>query len=161
MLTFSWWIVGEWSAAVTMILVAVVGLRLARKLPGLAFRILARIASAVLGLVGSLLASLMLAFSGCRSHSEPIYSNSGTMAVRIDNADEGATGGETSVELFWAHWLGQKTVFVGPLGSVEATDIQWEGDSKLSIHYMDSFSGNSYHCVTQAVISVTCSPRPR
>jgi hypothetical protein len=81
------------------------------------------------------------------------------MAVQIDNADEGATGGETSVELFWAHGLGQKTVFEGPLGSVEAADIQWEGDSKLSIHFIGSPYKDAYHCATPTVIQVDCSPR--
>ena len=55
MLIFNWWITGEWIVALTMVLLAIFGLRFAGKLRALALRVVVRIASVALGLVGSLL----------------------------------------------------------------------------------------------------------
>lgn len=161
MLMFNWWIGVEWTAALAMILLAIFVPRFARKLPSLTLRIMAWAVAMPLGLVGGLLALLLLSFSGCHSHSAPIYSPSGTMAVRIENADMGAVGGQTLVDLYWAQGLRRKTIFSGPIGSVEPVDIHWESNLKLTIHYAGNFSGDYYHCVTQTVISIDCSPRLR
>ena len=83
------------------------------------------------------------------------------MALRIENADEGATGGSSSVVLFWAHGLRQETVYWGPIGTVEPVDIHWISDSSLSIHYSSGFSDDGYHCSTVRNVHVDCSPRLR
>jgi hypothetical protein len=159
MLIFNWWITGEWIVALTMVLLAIFGLRFAGKLRALALRVVVRIASVALGLVGSLLALLLFAVSGCESHSAPIYSPSGTMAARIENADEGATGGQTLVELYWAHGFERETVYDGGWKSVEPSDIKWTNDSELKILYSGGYAADSFQCKSTAGVKVSCLPR--
>ena len=81
------------------------------------------------------------------------------MALRIENADEGATGGETSVELFWAHGFGHQTVYHGEFKTVESSDIRWTSDAELRISYVGGFPADTYECKSTARVKVSCIPR--
>lgn len=159
MLFFNWWIVAEFIVAVVFVFAGIGGLKYARRLSRSAPRLATRVASLVFVLLGSMLGLLLWAASGCQSHSTPIYSPSGTMAVRVENSDGGATDGESFVVLYWAHGLRQQTIFWGPFGTVKVGDIRWINDSSVSIHYSTEFSGDSYHCYAAPAVSVDCSPR--
>jgi hypothetical protein len=160
MIFFDWWFVAELLVVLGLVAAGVLGLSYSRKISGRLVRAGTGLAGTGFAIVGSLLGVLLLAFAGCRSHSIPIYSPSGKMAVRVENADEGATGGSTDVRLFWAYGLGQQTVYSGPETSVEPKDIHWKNDSELEIRYFDKFSSDAHHCVNQGKISVSCSSRP-
>jgi uncharacterized membrane protein len=81
------------------------------------------------------------------------------MAARIENADEGATGGSTDVELFWTHGFKEKTIYQGGWKSVEPADIQWMSNTEVAIRYNSGYSADSYKCASATTVKVTCLPR--
>lgn len=105
------------------------------------------------------LAAVLVGISGCENKSAPIYSPSERFSVRIYDVDEGAAGGDTSVELFWAKGSSQSQVFAGPWKAVEPADIHWIGDSELRINYRASIPADSYKCISTAVVKVACAPK--
>lgn len=112
--------------------------------------------------IASLGVVLLAAGSGCTSRSAPIYSPSRSMALRIVDADEGATGGSTSVDLFWAHGFRQQTVYMGGWKSVEPSSIEWKSDTELTIRYGGGYIADAYHgysCTSAPAVKVRCSPR--
>lgn len=165
MLFFNWWIVGEMILALLIAAVGVFGLRKARKLRQRFVRFGVRLVSLPLAGIGTLSVLLLLSMTiltrmmGCEKDSAPIYSPSGSLAARVENSDEGATGGETCVVLYWAHGLRTKTVYFGPFASVEPKDIRWVSDSVLAIQYAYTVSGDGYYCKSSPNVSVTCSLR--
>jgi hypothetical protein len=160
MIFFYWWLVGWLFLCLAMVAAGVYGLRRVPKIEGWFWRVVVGIASVGSALLGSLVLLILWAGSGCRSHAAPIYSPSGKMAVRIETADEGATGGETWVELYWAHGLSNKEVYSGGWASVEQADIRWKSDSKLIIQIRDAQSDYASHCASGGGVKVECSPRP-
>jgi len=159
MVLVDWWFPGVLSAALIMIALAVYGLKAAARIAARFKRVAVQLVCAFVALFGSLAAILLLAASGCRNHSAPIYSPSRSAAARIENADEGATGGSTSVELFWAHGFREQTVYFGLEQSVEPSDIQWISDSELKIHHSGDYAADSHICKSTARVKVSCLPR--
>ena len=161
---FDWWIVGELILALLVVAGGVFGYRKARKLQQRIARFSVRLITLPIAGAGSLLAILLLSvmiFSkmlGCEKDSAPLYSPSRNLAARVENADEGATGGETYVVLYWAHGLRSETVYCGPWASVEPKDIRWVSNSELAIQYSYSLSGNDgYYCKSPSSVRVDCS----
>lgn len=154
----------DWSRVVSVAIVlalfvtCIYGFAYAKKLRSKAMRIAIRVLTVPLGAIASLAALLLLAGSGCVSHSTPIYSPSGKMAARIEDADEGATGGETSVELYWAHGFREQTIYEGEWKSVQQSDIKWNSDSGLVIHYSAEYN-TDHHCYPVDVAKVICLPK--
>ena len=152
MVFINWWTVGEIILALLMIATGVFGFRKARRLHQPFARFGVRLVSVPLAGVGTLFALLLLSLTiltrmwGCEKDSAPIYSPSGDLAARVENSDEGATGGETYVVLYWAHGLRTKTVYFGPSASVEPKDVRWVSDSTLAIQYAYKVSGDGYYC---------------
>lgn len=107
-------------------------------------------------LLGTLFTVFLLAGLGCESHSAPVYSPSGKEAARVESIDGGATGGNTSVEIFWMHGFGQANVFTGDWYAVGAQDIRWLSDSDLVISY-DGLTGS---CYSTTHIKITCIRKP-
>jgi len=161
MLFFSWYVVAEWIVAVVLVLAGIFGLRYARRVSSLMLRYALVLACLGGVLLGSLFGFLLWAASGCQSNSTPIYSPSGAMAVRIENADQGGLGGTSSVMLYSAHGLRQDLVYWGPLGSVEPLGIYWTSDSSLSVHYSSGLHRDEFQCFAPTVARVDCSPRQR
>ncbi|MGP8270028.1 MAG: hypothetical protein ACLQLH_08175 [Terracidiphilus sp.] len=165
MMFFDLWIVGEIILALLMIAAGVFGFKKARKLHHRFARFGLRLVSMPLAGVGTVFALLLISiliFSrmwGCEKDSAPIYSPSGDLAVRVENTDEGALGGETYVVLYWAHGIRIETVYFGPWASVEPKDVRWVSDSELAIQYAYTFSGDGYYCKSLRNVSVTCSLR--
>ncbi len=107
--------------------------------------------------VSSLFGLLMVAGTGCESHSAPMYSPSRRVAARIETVDEGALGGATSVDLYWAYGFRSKAVYSGEWRSVEPGDVIWKSDSELVIHYGGrGFSTGPYLCSSTKSIAVKC-----
>jgi hypothetical protein len=88
---------------------------------------------------------LVLTGSGDDSHSLPIYSSSSKMAVRITDYDFGATGGETSVELFWDLGFSEQALYSGGWKSVMPSDVRWKSDKELIISYYAAYASDEYH----------------
>lgn len=153
-----WWFVFAIAIGLVLVAASVCGLAYAKKLKSLTARIAIRLISIPVGAIASLALLLIVAGSGCVSHSIPIYSPSGKMAARVEDSDEGATGGEASVELFWAHGFREQTVYFGEWKSVERPDIQWVSDKSLVIHYSAEYNPDS-KCYPAVVTNVSCLPR--
>jgi hypothetical protein len=158
MFFMEWFRVGSIAIGLGLLAACICGFTYARKLRNKPIRIAIRIVSVPLGAIASLAVLLLIAGSGCVSHSTPIYSPSGELAARIEDADEGATGGETAVELFWAHGFRKQTVYEGEWKPVQQSDIQWNSDTDLVIHYSAAYKPD-YHCYSADVAKVSCSPR--
>jgi hypothetical protein len=161
MLFANWWIVGEYTLAFLMIGSGAIAFYKAKNQS----RPLARVGIRLftipligLGTLSGLLLTL-IELSGCESHSVPIYSPSEHSAIVVYDLDEGATGGSTSVELFWAKGLRQANIFVGPWKCVEPDDIHWVNDSKVNLFYQADGPQNEYQCKSTSVVRVICTPK--
>lgn len=153
-----WWFVVAIAVGLVLVAASICGIAYAKKLKSRPARIGIWLVSVPVGGIASLTMLLFVAGSGCVSHSIPIYSPSGKMAARIEDADGGATGGETSVELFWARGFREQTVYFGEWKTVQQSDIQWNSDTDLVIHYSTASNPDS-HCYSTVVTNVSCSPR--
>ncbi len=158
MLFMEWFRFGAIAIGLALLAASIFGFAYARKLRNKAMRIVIRVISVPIGAIASLVVLLLIAGSGCVSHSVPVYSPSGKLAARIEDADEGAMGGETSVELFWAHGFRKQTIYQGEWKSVQQSDIQWNSDTDLVIHYSAAYNPD-FRCYTVDIAKVSCSPR--
>jgi hypothetical protein len=155
---FDRWFVVVVAIGLVLVAASVCGIAYTRKLKSRSARIAMWLVSIPVGAIASLAVLLLVAGSGSVSHSIPIYSPSGKMAARIEDADEGATGGSTSVELFWAHGFREQTVYEGGWRSVQFSDIQWKNNTELAVHYSTDYN-LEYHCTPAVVVKVSCMPR--
>jgi len=119
-------------------------------------RIPVRVFSLPLMLIGLLLLCLQWMAMGCISYSHPVYSPNHRMAARVRDGDGGATGGESTVELFDSHGLHQEDVYSGGWKSVEERDIHWTDNTHLIIEY-DNVS--EHKCEKSSRITLECRPR--
>jgi hypothetical protein len=161
MVFVNWWLVGETTLALLMIAAGVIGFGKAGKLPQRIARLGIRVACAPLAMAGTLLGLLLLltTMSGCESVSEPIYSPSGRVAVRIYDFDEGATGYATDVRVFWTRGLRKANVFTAPWAAVQPADIHWISNSELKIEYHGGPSANDIYCRNTSVVKIVCVPK--
>src|SRR5579863_2773475 len=122
MLLVDWWFPEALVSAVILVAFAIWGLKNEEEVR---MRFM-RVGVCVIYVLGAELATLavilLLAWSGAASHSAAVYSPSGKFAVRVENAGEGANGGRTAVELFWAHGFMRKIIYRGYGKSVEPSD---------------------------------------
>ena len=162
MLLIDWHSIAPFAVGLIIAALSFFGLRHARKMPRGPRRIVLLLTCLPLCAIASLGVVLLAAGSGCISRSAPIYSPSRRMALRIVDADEGAAGGSTSVDLFWAHGFRQQTVYMGGWKSVGPSSIEWKSDTELTIHYGGGYIADAYHgysCTSTAAVTVRCSPR--
>jgi hypothetical protein len=159
MLLIDWWFFVALTVGAIIVFTSIYGFRLTKKIANRPLRFAVRLICVPLGAITSLLMLLLTAASGSVSHSPPIYSPSGNLAARIENADEGATGGSTSVELYWAHGFEKKDVYLGGWKSVEPSDIQWVGNTELTIRYASGYNADTLHCTSTASVKVSCIPK--
>jgi hypothetical protein len=161
MMFINWWVVGETTLALLMITIGVIGFRKARTFRRWVARFGIRLVCVPLAGMGTLFGLLLLltTASGCESVSAPIFSPSGRTAVRIYDVDGGATGGDTSVEVFWARGFRQANVFSGPWKAVEPADIHWISDSEVRINYRADGPADEYYCKSTAVVKIVCTPK--
>jgi hypothetical protein len=105
----------------------------------------------IIGLVGGLFFGLG-SLSG--SNSASIDSPDRKHAIRIENSDEGALGGDTFVILYSAHGLVSDAIFSGEWKVVEAKDVRWFGNTTVRITYR----ANPYRMTCQSAreIEVKC-----
>jgi hypothetical protein len=152
MFFLNWWRFGAVVVALLIAGFSIYGFAGAAKISGRWLRIGVRSLCLLLGAIGSLAGVLLLAASGCVSYSAPIYSPSGKLAVRVESDDEGATGGNTTVQLYWAHGFRTSTIFWGDWQAVRPTQVRWINDSELRISYTSQF----YTCDNAAGVKVEC-----
>ena len=109
----------------------------------------------VFGLVAGLFFGLG---SLSNSNSAPIYSPDHKHAIRVEDLDYGATGGDTLVLLYSAHGFLMDVIFSGEWKVVEAKDVQWFGNTAARIKYRASPFKAS--CQGARGISVRCEQVP-
>lgn len=116
---------------------------------------------AAIGLIA--VSSLLMLLFGCgmlvTTSSKPFCSPDRSHAIRITDHDEGATGGGTTVDVFWDGGLHSMMIFNGGWKQVEAKDVRWVSNSKIIISY--SLPAPEYKpelCQGFAEIEVTCLP---
>jgi len=158
MLFMDWDRLGFVVISLALLAACIYGSARAKKLQSKLMRIAIGVVSVPLGIVASLAAVLLVAASGCESYSTPIYSPSGKLAARIEYSDGGATGGETYVELFWAHGFREQTLYAGEWMSVLQSDIKWNGNADLVVHYSAAYNPD-YRCYPADVVRFSCLPR--
>ena len=119
-----------------------------------------RIPVTLLGSPIVILAALALGLQvlalGCLTYSAPVYSPNHEEAARVRTDDEGATGGNSHVDVFRHHGLVSQEVFWGQWKSVGPEDIHWISDSELEIRQ----DGPAYSCEGMPSIKVTCITKP-
>lgn len=123
---------------------------------GTSFRVLAAVS--VMGL--SCLSFLLF---GCgmlmNTSSNPIFSPDHRYAIRLTDSDQGATGGSTSVEVFWSHGLRSETIFTGREKQVEAKDIRWLNNSTILLpYYLPTGAYPPETCKGFSEVKVSCVP---
>ena len=155
MLAVEWWFWAALLISLALVASAILGFKLAGKVKLRILRWSLRLVCVPLGILGSLAAVLLVAGQGCVSHSAMIYSPSRKLGAMIYVDDLGATGGNTFVELFWAHGLRQATVFYGDWAAVKPSEVRWNGDSQLFIPY----DGTIYRCDSTSAVKVICSAK--
>lgn len=158
----------DWEFVITLTVellvtgLAIYGISRTRKIRIIAPRFVAVSPCGVMALSGSLLTVLVLAANSrddSDSHSALIYSPSRKFAARANEFYYGATGGDTSVTLHWAHGFRSHTVYFGDWKSVEPKDIQWKSDSSLTIDYDARYEGIMRSCSSTSQVKVVCVPR--
>jgi hypothetical protein len=118
-----------------------------------------RIAVGILGSPIFILASLSLALQlmavGCLSYSSPVYSPDCLHAARVRTDDEGATGGNSHVELFWNYGFSSQEVYSGGFQSVSVADLVWDSNSTLEVRH----DSPMYMCEGSQKVRVKCVQR--
>jgi hypothetical protein len=151
MVFIEWWLVRRVCCGLALIAFGAFAFWLVRR-KGPWPRLLTRSFSLGIALIGSLVVTVGILPIGCLSYSPSIYSPNGRMAARIRISDEGATGGEDTVEIRSLHGFKQDDVFLGGWASVDRDDIRWLSDSELTI----SYSGELVSCSNTASVKVRC-----
>jgi hypothetical protein len=151
MVFIEWWLVRRVAYGLALLALAAFAFWAVRR-KGPWPRLTMRTLSIGIAIVGSLITLAGILPIGCLSYSPPIYSPNGRLAARIRISDEGATGGENTVEVRSLHGFKQGDVFLGGLASVDRGDIRWLSDSELTI----SYSGNLVSCLSTPAVIVHC-----
>ena len=120
-----------------------------------AIRVAVIILSSPVAVLAGLFLALQLLALGCLSYSSPVYSPDRSQAVRIRTDDEGATGGNSHVELFWNHGFSSKEVYSGGWKSVDVKDLKWESNSMLDLRH----DSPMYVCESSRSVKVNCLER--
>jgi hypothetical protein len=99
--------------------------------------------------------ALQLMALGCLSYSSPVYSPDRSQAARVRTDDEGATGGNSHVDLFWNHGFSSKEMYWGAWRSVDAKDLKWQSNSTLEVRHDPPV----YLCESSRTVKVSCLQR--
>jgi hypothetical protein len=153
-LFIEWWVVRRFAILLALLVVSCAAIWFVRKR-----RRSLRIAIAIVGSPIAVLASLFLALQvlalGCLSYSNPVFSPDHSQAARVRTDDEGALGGNSSVELFSKHGLSATEVYWGRWTSVDVKDVRWVSDTDLDIVH----DGPMYYCQSSSSVKVHCRQR--
>jgi len=155
MVFVEWWLVKRFTVLIALLIVSCAGWWLVRNRRK-SIRVAVIILSSPVAVLAGLFLALQLMALGCLSYSSPVYSPDRSQAVRVRTDDEGATGGNSHVELFWNHGLSSKEVYWGGWKSVDVKDLKWENNSTLSLRH----DSPMYLCESPLRVKVICVERP-
>jgi hypothetical protein len=155
MLFIEWWLVGRFAILIAVIIATCASWWLIRNRRK-SIRVAVIILSSPVAVLAALFLALQYSALGCLSYSSPLYSPDKRQAVRVRTSDGGATGGESSVELFWNHGFSSKDVYWGEWKSVDIKDLKWENDSTLDVRH----GLPMYFCGSSPRVKVNCLERP-
>jgi hypothetical protein len=155
MVFIEWWLVERFAVLIALLLASCAGWWLVRNRRK-SIRVAIIILSSPVAILSGLFLSLQVLAVGCLSYSPPVYSPDRSQAVRVRTDDEGATGGNSHVELFWNHGLSSQEVYWGSWKSVDVKDLTWESNTTLKVtHYP-----REYACKSSRAVTVSCLERP-
>ena len=142
---------------IALMLLAVWGFRALRQLrPWL--RISLRCGAVVLIVISGLALCLVIpVFCFMDSHSALVFSPNRNYAAQVENVDEGAVGGDTSVVLYSIAGFRQEQVLGGEFGIVEQKNLHWDGNSRLIITYGGAY-GEPPVCYNARDVEIRCQP---
>ncbi len=154
-----WWAVEPFVICIAMFLLFLLAFRLVRR-RNRWLRWPVRIVSVpAMGL--AVLATMLVALaSGCQTNSELRYSPRGDKAIRVEELDGGAVGGDTAVFLYTDIGLRRQRLYSDSWKSVEAKDVHWTSESQVTIAYYSGYS-EPVECSSTTAVTVTCNPRPQ
>ena len=158
MLFIDWWQLGIFSFLLLLIAASAWSIYVTRNKRDIIQVPTVLLSTPVAGLAGLLLLFMVLGnLSGCDTYVAPAYSPDHRFAARVENHDEGATGGSSVVELYMAHGFRRKMVFYGGWKSVQNGDLIWRGDSDLYIryHHYEGYD-EAKACTASRLVRVHC-----
>lgn len=154
MFFIEWWLVERFAMLAALLIASGVGIWLVRRKRKW-IRVAAITLASPVGLLSGLFLALQFMAIGCLSYSSPVYSPDRSRAARIRTDDEGATGGNSSVEVFWNHGFSSQDVYWGQWKSVGPNDLRWKNNSMLNVTH----DSPMYRCDSTRRIQVNCVER--
>jgi hypothetical protein len=155
MVFIEWWLVQRFAVMIAVLIASCCGWWLVRNRRK-SIRVAVIILSSPVAILTGLFLALQVSALGCLTYSTAVYSPDHSTAARVRTDDEGATGGNSQVELFWNHGLSSKDVYLGGWKSVDVKDLKWESNSTLVVQH----DLPMYACESSPGIRVTCLERP-
>ena len=155
MLFIEWWLVQRFTLLIALLVASCTGWWLVRN-KRKSIRVAVVIMSSPIAVLAGLFLALQFLALGCLSYSSPVYSPDHSQAVRVRTDDEGATGGNSHVDLFWNHGFSSKEVYWGGWKSVHVKDLKWESNSTLELWHDSPI----YLCESSRRVQVKCFGTP-
>jgi len=155
MLFIEWWLVKRFAVLIALFLASCAGWWLVRNRRK-SIRVAVVVLSSPVAVLSGLLLALQFLAVGCLSHSPPVYSPDRSQAARVRTDDEGATGGNSRVEIFWNHGFSSQEVYWGSWKSVDVKDLRWENNGSLNVMHFP----HMYACQGSRSVKVICPERP-
>ena len=90
------------------------------------------------------------------TQSAPIYSPDHSSAVIVSNADSGALGGSTYIQLYAKHGFVNYLVFVGDYAQTDRTHVRWLDGNRLEISFWQSRLAP--RCSSNRFVTIVCTP---
>jgi len=154
MIFFNWWVIGLYTVLIAILLASGGVIRAARKWRK-SLRVTAKVLTWPIAVLTALLLGIELLVPGCVTTSPPVFSPDRSKAARVRTADEGATGGDSSVEIFSNHGFSYTQVYWGEWESVRDQDLRWVSNSELQITHAEPM----YQCKSTSTVTVRCVAR--
>jgi hypothetical protein len=154
MLFIEWWLVKRFAVLIALLIASCAAWWVVRNRHK-SIRVAVTILSSPVAVLAGLFLALQLLALGCLSYSSPVYSPDRTQEVRVRTDDEGATGANSHVELFWNHGFSSKDVYWGGWKSVDLKDLKWESNSMLDLRH----DSPMYVCESSRRVKVNCLER--
>ena len=142
---------------IALMVLAVWGFRALRQLRPWP-RISLRCCTVVLIVISGLALCLVIAgLCFMESHSALVFSPNRNHAAQVENVDEGAVGGNTSVVLYSIAGFREEQVLGGEFGIVEQHNLHWDGNGRLIITYGGVY-GEPPVCYNARDVEIHCQP---
>jgi|SRR5665213_578604 len=127
-----WELIGVYAVLLAILLASGVVIRAARKWRT-SLRVTVKAVTWPIAILSALLLGIELLVPGRVTKSPAVFSPDRSKAARVRTADEGATGGDSTVDIFSNHGFSYTQVYWGEWESVGDQDLHWVSNSGLQI----------------------------